>query len=179
MILLFGNSNHLNTPGHVEFIKNMSTGTSQAGFSKEGQTREHALLAYTMGIKQVIVAVNKMDNANYSEEHFNDIKIEMASFLKKIGFPPKAVNFVAYSGFNGDNLIERRDSMPWYKGDTLLGALDKIEPPVRPLDKPFRLPLQDVYKLTGVGTVPCGRIETGILKPWLWKKLYCTCSCEA
>ena len=171
----------IDAPGHRDFIKNMITGTSQAdvailvvaagtgefeaGFSKEGQTREHALLAYTMGIKQVIVAVNKMDAANYSEERFNDIKTEMASFLKKIGFPAKAVNFVAYSGFKGDNLIERTDSMPWYKGDTLLEALDKIEPPVRPLDKPLRLPLQDVYKITGVGTVPCGRVETGILKP--------------
>ena len=171
----------IDAPGHRDFIKNMITGTSQAdvailvvaagtgefeaGFSKEGQTREHALLAYTMGIKQVIVAVNKMDAANYSEERFNDIKTEMSSFLKKIGFPPKNVNFVAYSGFKGDNLIERSENMPWYKGDTLLEALDKIEPPVRPLDKPLRLPLQDVYKITGVGTVPCGRVETGILKP--------------
>ena len=171
----------IDAPGHRDFIKNMITGTSQAdvailvcaagtgefeaGFSKEGQTREHALLAYTMGIKQVIVAVNKMDACNYSEERFNDIKTEMGSFLKKIGFNPKNTNFVAYSGFKGDNLIERSTNMPWYKGDTLLEALDKIEPPVRPLDKPLRLPLQDVYKITGVGTVPCGRVETGILKP--------------
>jgi len=85
--------------------------------------------------------------------------------LKKIGFQEKNLNVVAYSGFQGDNLIERSDKMPWYKGDTLLEALDKVEPPVRPMEKPLRLPLQDVYKITGVGTVPVGRVETGILKP--------------
>ena len=90
------------------------TGEFEAGFSKEGQTREHALLAYTMGIKQVILAVNKMDACNYSEERFNDIKTEMATFLKKIRFQQKYINFVAYSGFKGDNLIERSTNMPWY-----------------------------------------------------------------
>jgi len=85
--------------------------------------------------------------------------------LKKIGFQEKNLNVVAYSGFQGDNLIEGSDKMPWYKGDTLLEALDKVEPPVRPVEKPLRLPLQDVYKITGVGTVPVGRVETGILKP--------------
>lgn len=171
----------IDAPGHRDFIKNMITGTSQAdvailviaagtgefeaGFSKEGQTREHALLAYTMGIKQVIVAVNKMDAINYSEERFTDIQKEVKDYLKKIGFQEKNMNFVAYSGFNGDNLIERSDKMPWYKGDTLLEALDKVDPPVRPIEKPLRLPLQDVYKITGVGTVPVGRVETGVLKP--------------
>jgi len=171
----------IDAPGHRDFIKNMITGTSQAdvailviaagtgefeaGFGKEGQTREHALLAYTMGIKQVILAINKMDAANYSEERFIDIKKEVLDYLKKIGFQEKNVNVVAYSGFHGDNLIERSDKMPWYKGDTLLEALDKVDPPVRPFDKPLRLPLQDVYKITGVGTVPVGRVETGIIKP--------------
>jgi elongation factor 1-alpha len=179
----------IDAPGHRDFIKNMITGTSQAdvailvcaagkgefeaGYSKEGQTREHALLAYTMGIKQVIIAVNKMDTAEYSEERFNEIRDEMTKFLKKVGFKEDSMNCVAYSGFNGVNLINRwndsdpdhKNPMPWYKGDTLLEALDKIKPPTRPLDKPLRLPLQDVYKITGVGTVPCGRVETGILKP--------------
>lgn len=171
----------IDAPGHRDFIKNMITGTSQAdvailviaagvgefeaGIGKEGQTREHALLAYTMGIKQVIVAINKMDACGYSEERFTDIKKEVVDYLKKIGFQEKNINVVAYSGFNGDNLIERSDKMPWYKGDTLLEALDKIDPPVRPVDKPLRLPLQDVYKITGVGTVPVGRVETGIFKP--------------
>jgi len=141
------------------------TGEFEAGIGKDGQTREHALLAYTMGIKQVILAVNKMDSANYSEERFNDIKKEVVDYLKKIGFQEKNINPVAYSGFQGDNLIERSDKMSWYKGDTLLEALDKVEPPVRPLEKPLRLPLQDVYKITGVGTVPVGRVKTGIIRP--------------
>ena len=171
----------IDAPGHRDFIKNMITGTSQAdiailviaagtgefeaGFGKEGQTREHALLAYTMGIKQLILAINKMDACGYSEVRFHDIKKEVIDYLKKIGFQEKNINTVAYSGFHGDNLIERSDKMPWYKGDTLLEALDKVEPPVRPWDKPLRLPLQDVYKITGVGTVPVGRVETGIIKP--------------
>jgi len=171
----------IDAPGHRDFIKNMITGTSQAdvailviaagtgefeaGFGKEGQTREHALLAYTMGIKQVILAINKMDAAGYSEERFTDIKKEVLDYLKKIGFQEKNINVVAYSGFHGDNLIERSDKMPWYKGDTLLEALDKVDPPVRPVEKALRLPLQDVYKITGVGTVPVGRVETGVIKP--------------
>jgi elongation factor 1-alpha len=171
----------IDAPGHRDFIKNMITGTSQAdvailvvaagsgefeaGFGKEGQTREHALLAYTMGIKQVIVAINKMDAINFSEERFEEIKKEVVLYLRKIGFQEKNINVVGYSGFEGDNLITRSDRMPWYKGDTLLEALDKVDPPVRPVEKPLRLPLQDVYKITGVGTVPVGRVETGVLKP--------------
>jgi elongation factor 1-alpha len=171
----------IDAPGHRDFIKNMITGTSQAdvailvvsagqgefeaGIGKDGQTREHALLAYTMGIKQVIVGINKMDTVNYSEERFNDIKKEVIDYLKKIGFNEKKINVVGYSGFAGDNLIVKSDKMGWYKGDTLLEALDKVDSPVRPLEKPLRLPLQDVYKITGVGTVPVGRVETGILKP--------------
>jgi len=171
----------IDAPGHRDFIKNMITGTSQAdvailvvaagtgefeaGFGKEGQTREHALLAYTMGIKQVIVAVNKMDTINFSQERFEDIKKEVQDYLKKIGFQEKNMNFIPYSGFQGDNLITKSEKLSWFKGDTLLEALDKIEPPTRPTDKPLRLPLQDVYKITGIGTVPVGRVETGMLKP--------------
>lgn len=171
----------IDAPGHKDFIKNMITGTSQAdvailvvasgtgefeaGIGKDGQTREHALLAYTMGIKQCILAVNKMDSCNWSEDRFNEIKKEVVSYLKKVGFQEKNINAVAYSGFKGDNLIERSENMPWYKGDTLFEALDKITPPERFADKPLRLPLQDVYKITGIGTVPVGRVETGILKP--------------
>lgn len=171
----------IDAPGHRDFIKNMITGTSQAdvailvvasgagefeaGIGKEGQTREHALLAYTMGIKQVILAVNKMDSCDYSEERFNDIKKEVVAYLKKVGFQEKNINAVPYSGFKGDNLIEKSDKMPWYKGDTIIEALDKITPPERFAEKPLRLPLQDVYKITGIGTVPVGRVETGVLKP--------------
>lgn len=171
----------IDAPGHRDFIKNMITGTSQAdvailviaagtgefeaGFGKEGQTREHALLAYTMGIKQVVLAINKMDAIKYDEERFLEIKAEVVSYLKKIGFQEKNINTVAYSGFEGDNLITKSANMPWYKGDTILEALDKVDPPVRPFEKPLRLPLQDVYKITGVGTVPVGRVETGVIKP--------------
>lgn len=173
----------IDAPGHRDFIKNMITGTSQAdvailvcaagtgefeaGFGKEGQTREHALLAYTMGIKQVICGVNKMDATTppWDKERYEDICKEVIDYLKKIGFQQKNVTFVPYSGFNGDNLIAKSENLQWYKGPTLLEALDLIEPPVRPTDKALRLPLQDVYKITGIGTVPVGRVETGILKP--------------
>ena len=173
----------IDAPGHRDFIKNMITGTSQAdvailvcaagtgefeaGFGKEGQTREHALLAYTMGIKQVICGINKMDATTppWDKERFEDICKEVIDYLKKIGFQQKNVTFVPYSGFMGDNLIARSENLSWFKGPTLLEALDLIEPPIRPTDKPLRLPLQDVYKITGIGTVPVGRVETGILKP--------------
>jgi elongation factor 1-alpha len=173
----------IDAPGHRDFIKNMITGTSQAdvailvcaagtgefeaGFGKEGQTREHALLAYTMGIKQVIVAVNKMDATTppFDQERFNDISKEVCDYLKKIGFQQKNITFIPYSGFQGDNLVSKSEKLSWFKGPTLLEALDGIEPPNRPTDKALRLPLQDVYKITGIGTVPVGRVETGILRP--------------
>merc|ERR1712112_413089 len=142
-------------------------------------TREHALLAYTLGVKQLIVAVNKMDSTEppYSEARFEEIKKEVGGFIKKVGYNPAAVAFVPISGFHGDNMIEASTNMAWYKGwaverkegkakgTTLLECLDSIIPPQRPTDKPLRLPLQDVYKIGGIGTVPVGRVETGILKP--------------
>jgi len=192
----------IDAPGHRDFIKNMITGTSQAdcailivagttgefetGISKDGQTREHALLAYTLGVKQMIIAVNKMDNTEppYSETRFNEISKEVASYIKKIGYNPKSVAIVPISGWHGDNMIESTDNMTWYKGwstvrvdenkkeisgkgKTLLEAIDNISLPKRPVDKPLRLPLQDVYKIGGIGTVPVGRVETGIMKPGL------------
>jgi len=173
----------IDAPGHRDFIKNMITGTSQAdcavlviaagqgefeaGISKEGQTREHALLAYTLGVKQLVVAVNKMDDktVNYGEARYNEIKNEVSNFIKKIGYNPEKINFVPISGWVGDNMIERSANMAWYKGPFLLEALDALEPPKRPSEKPLRLPLQAVYKIGGIGTVPTGRVETGVLKP--------------
>jgi elongation factor 1-alpha len=173
----------IDAPGHRDFIKNMITGTSQAdaailviasgqgefeaGISKEGQTREHALLAFTLGVKQMIVACNKMDDksVNYSEERYNEIKKEVQSYLKKVGYNVEKVKFIPISGWNGDNMLEKSTNMGWYKGPTLLEALDMLEAPTRPVDKPLRLPLQDVYKIGGIGTVPVGRVETGIMKP--------------
>jgi len=185
----------IDAPGHRDFIKNMITGTSQAdcavlivaagvgefeaGISKNGQTREHALLAYTLGVKQLIVAVNKMDNTDppYSQARFEEIKKEVSQYIKKIGYNPETVAFVPISGWHGDNMLLKSEKMEWckpwtrkdstkkeLKGDTLLDALNTIEPPKRPKDRPLRLPLQDVYKIGGIGTVPVGRVETGTLK---------------
>ena len=173
----------IDAPGHRDFIKNMITGTSQAdvavlviasptgefeaGISKNGQTREHALLAFTLGVKQMIVACNKMDatTPKYHKDRFEEIKGEVQYYLKKVGYKPAVIPFVPISGWEGDNMLESGSNMPWYKGPTLLEALDNIKPPKRPVDKPLRLPLQDVYKIGGVGTVPVGRVETGVLKP--------------
>jgi len=190
----------IDAPGHRDFIKNMITGTSQAdcavlivasgtgefeaGISKNGQTREHALLAFTLGVKQLIIGVNKIDSTEppYSEARFNEIKKEVHSYIKKIGYNPDFVPFVPISGWHGDNMIEASEKMKWWKGwdayefgdkkkdkkktgMTLFEALDNIKPPERPTDKPLRLPLQDVYKIGGIGTVPVGRVETGIIKP--------------
>jgi elongation factor 1-alpha len=173
----------IDAPGHRDFIKNMITGTSQAdaailviasaqgefeaGYAKEGQTREHALLAFTLGVKQMVVACNKMDadSVKYSEERYEEIKKELSGYLKKVGYNVDNVRFVPISGWAGDNMLEKSDKMPWYKGPTLLEALDLLEAPVRPVEKPLRLPLQDVYKIGGIGTVPVGRVETGIMKP--------------
>ncbi|CAK9296909.1 unnamed protein product [Gordionus sp. m RMFG-2023] len=185
----------IDAPGHRDFIKNMITGTSQAdcavlivaagvgefeaGISKQGQTREHALLAYTLGVKQLIVGVNKMDSTEppYSAARYEEIVKEVSAYIKKIGYNPKAVAFVPISGWHGDNMLEPSEKMPWFKGwtierkegtvtgKTLIEALDAIQQPSRPTDKPLRLPLQDVYKIGGIGTVPVGRVETGIIKP--------------
>jgi elongation factor 1-alpha len=173
----------IDAPGHRDFIKNMITGTSQAdcailvidsttggfeaGISKDGQTREHALLAYTLGVKQMIVAMNKFDDktVNYAQARYDEIHKEVSAYIKKVGYNPEKVLFVPLSGWTGDNMLEKSTNMPWYKGPTLIEALDTIEPPKRPSDKPLRLPLQDVYKIGGIGTVPVGRVETGTLKP--------------
>jgi elongation factor 1-alpha len=171
----------IDAPGHRDFIKNMITGTSQAdvailvinagegefeaGISKNGQTREHALLAFTLGVKQMIVVINQMDRVNWAEKRYDEITKEVSAYLKKVGYNPKNVPFIPISGWHGDNMIETSTNLTWFKGGTLLEALDNIKPPKRPMDKPLRIPLQDVYKIGGIGTVPVGRVETGILKP--------------
>jgi len=144
-----------------------SQGGFEAGISKDGQTREHALLAYTLGVKQMIVAMNKMDDktVQYAEARYKEIKAEVGSYLKKVGYKPMKIPFVPISGWVGDNMVEKSANMSWYKGPYLLEALDSVNPPKRPTDKPLRLPLQDVYKIGGIGTVPVGRVETGIIKP--------------
>merc|ERR1711998_475614 len=117
--------------------------------------------------KQMIVCMNKMDDTTvmYAEARYKEIKQEVTGYLKKVGYKPMKIPFVPISGWAGDNMIDKSDNMPWYKGPYLLEALDNVSPPKRPMDKPLRLPLQDVYKIQGIGTVPVGRVETGILKP--------------
>jgi len=170
----------IDAPGHRDFIKNMITGASQAdaailvvsaktgefeaGMSPLGQTREHLFLAKTMGIDQIIVAINKMDTVNWSQERYEQIKAELSKFMKMLGYKVDKVPFIPVSGWTGDNLVEKSKNMPWYKGPTLLEALDMLQEPPRPIDKPLRIPVQDVYSITGVGTVPVGRVETGVLK---------------
>jgi len=172
----------IDAPGHRDFIKNMITGASQAdgavlfvsakrgefeaGIGPGGQTREHGFLAFTLGVRQLIVAVNKMDDAsvNWSQERYNEVKNEVSRMLKMVGYKTEKIPFVPTSGWTGDNLVKPSDKMPWYKGPTLIDALDTFELAPKPLDKPLRVPVQDVYSITGVGTVPVGRVETGVLK---------------
>ncbi|MFZ8791305.1 MAG: translation elongation factor EF-1 subunit alpha [Thermosphaera aggregans] len=172
----------IDAPGHRDFVKNMITGASQAdaailvvsarkgefeaGMSPEGQTREHALLARTMGINQLIVAINKMDAAEppYSEKRYQEVKEVLGKFLKSLGYNIEKIPFIPVSAWTGENLIERSPNMPWYTGPVLVEALDMLEVPSKPVDKPLRIPIQDVYAISGVGTVPVGRVETGVLK---------------
>ncbi len=172
----------IDAPGHRDFVKNMITGASQAdgavlfcsakrgefeaGIGPGGQTREHAFLAFTLGVRQLTVAVNKMDDAtvNWSQERYNEIKNEISRMLKMVGFKVEKVHFVPVSGWTGDNLVKKSDKMPWYTGPTLIEALDLFELPPKPTKKPLRIPIQDVYSITGIGTVPVGRVETGVLK---------------
>jgi elongation factor 1-alpha len=172
----------IDAPGHRDFVKNMITGASQAdaailvvsarkgefeaGMSAEGQTREHALLARTMGINQLIVAINKMDATEppYSEKRYKEVVEILGKFLKSIGFDVSKIPFIPVSAWTGENLIERSPNMPWYNGPTLVEALDMLQVPPKPIDKPLRLPIQDVYSISGVGTVAVGRVESGVLK---------------
>ncbi|MCE4613141.1 MAG: translation elongation factor EF-1 subunit alpha [Desulfurococcales archaeon] len=172
----------IDAPGHRDFVKNMITGASQAdaailvvsarkgefeaGMSPEGQTREHTLLAKTMGIEQIIVAVNKMDapDVNYDQKRYEQIVAVLKKFMKGLGYNVDKIPFIPVSAWKGDNLIERSPNMPWYNGPTIVEALDMLEPPTKPVDKPLRIPVQHVYNIPGAGTVPVGRVETGVLK---------------
>ena len=163
----------IDAPGHRDFVKNMITGTSQADAAilivsaKEGvqeQTKEHIFLARALGVPAMVVAINKIDATTppYSEARFNEVKAELEKILKSVGY--KDIPFLPISGFYGDNVIKRSDKIPWWKGPTLVDAFDALKPPEKPVDKPLRIPIQDVYSITGHGTVPVGRVETGVLK---------------
>jgi len=160
-------------PGHRDFVKNMITGASQADAAvlvvavDDGvmpQTKEHAFLARTLGINQLIIGINKMDLVNYDEEKFNALKEEVSDLIKTVAYKPKEINFIPLSAFEGDNIAKKSENTPWYKGPTLVQALDEFTAREKPTDLPLRVPIQDVYSITGVGTVPVGRVETGVMK---------------
>jgi elongation factor 1-alpha len=170
----------IDAPGHRDFIKNMITGASEADASilvvsvkpgeteaatePGGQAREHAFLSRTLGVGQIVVALNKMDDVNYGEARFNEVKEIVEKMLKMVGYNTAKVNFIPVSAWKGDNLVKKSENMAWYKGLTLAEALDSFTPPEKPINKPLRIPVQDVYTITGVGTVPVGRVETGKMK---------------
>lgn len=165
----------IDAPGHKDFVKNMITGTSQAdaavlvvsanpGEGVMEQTKEHVFLAKTLGVQQLIVALNKMDMAKYEEKRYTEVKADIEKLLKTIGFDVAKVPIIPISAQFGENIDKPATQMPWYKGPTLLAAFDLLAPPVKPTNLALRMPIQDVYTITGIGTVPVGRIETGIMK---------------
>ncbi len=160
-------------PGHRDFVKNMITGASQADAAvlvvaiDDGvmpQTKEHAFLARTLGINQLIVAINKMDLVNYSEEKYNALKEDVSNLIKTVAYKPDEIDFIPISAFEGDNITKASENTPWYKGPALVDSLNKLKAPEKPTNLPLRVPVQDVYSITGVGTVPVGRVETGVMK---------------
>ena len=170
----------IDAPGHRDFVKNMITGASEADCAvlvlsaKEGETdtaiapggqaREHAFLLKTLGVPQIIVAVNKMDVADYKEDAYKAVVEKGRELVKQCGYKPDNVPFIPVSGWKGDNLVKKSENLSWYSGKTLLEAFDDFTVPEKPVGKPLRLPVQDVYSITGVGTVPVGRVETGTMK---------------
>ena len=170
----------IDAPGHRDFIKNMITGASEADAAilvlsaKEGETdtavaaggqaREHAFLLKTLGVNQLIVAINKMDDSNYSEDAYKAAKEKGEKLVRSVGYKLDSVPFIPVSGWKGDNLVKKSENMSWYTGKTLLETFDDFSVPEKPVGKPLRVPIQDVYTITGVGTVPVGRVETGTMK---------------
>ncbi len=163
----------IDAPGHKDFIKNMITGASQADVgvvvvaANDGvmaQTKEHIFLSKTLGVNQLIVAVNKMDMKNYDEATFNKVKEQVSTLLKTVGYKPDEIAFVPIASLKGDNVAKKSENMAWYTGPTLLESLDTFTVPEKPTTLPLRLPIQDVYNITGIGVVPVGRVETGVMK---------------
>lgn len=161
-------------PGHRDFVKNMITGASQADAAilvcavKDGvqsQTKEHVFLSRTLGITQLIIAMNKMDEVNYDKARFDTVKAELSALLKMVGYKPDDIHFIPTSAFKGDNLAKLSENTKWYTGPTLLAALDTLKLPEKPTTLPLRIPVQDAYTISGIGTVPVGRVETGVMKP--------------
>jgi len=163
----------IDAPGHKDFIKNMITGASQADVGvvvvavTDGvmaQTKEHVILSKTLGVNQLAIVVNKMDAVDYSEDKFNKVKEEVSALLKSMQYDLEKVNFIPASAIEGDNIFNKSEKMAWYKGPTVREQLDLFEEPEKPTELPLRLPIQDVYSITGIGLVPVGRVETGVMK---------------
>lgn len=164
----------IDAPGHRDFVKNMITGTSQADAAiitcsaiegPQAQTKEHVFLATTLGVKQIIIAINKMDAVKYDEAKYNEAKEGMSKLLKMVGNKVENIPFIPVSAYMGDNIKTASANTPWYKGPTLIQALDALSVPEKHTEKPLRVPVQDVYTITGIGTVPVGRVETGVMTP--------------
>ena len=160
-------------PGHRDFVKNMITGASQADAAilvvaaPDGvmdQTKEHVFLSRTLGINQLVIAINKMDAADYSEDRYNQVKDEVSQLLGMVGFKASEIPFIPTSSFEGDNITKSSENTPWYKGPSILEALDLLVEPEKPDKLPLRIPVQDAYTISGIGTVPVGRVETGVMK---------------
>ncbi len=164
----------IDAPGHRDFVKNMITGASQADAAvlvvsvKDGiqpQTKEHAFLAKVLGISQIALNCNKMDAVGYKKEEYEKVKGEAVKLLQGIGYKTDSIAFVPCSSYAGDNLTKKSTNMPWYTGPTIIEVIDSFKVPPKPVDKALRLPVQDVFTITGHGTVPVGRVETGKMKP--------------
>ncbi len=163
----------IDAPGHRDFIKNMITGASQADAAvlvvaaNDGvmaQTKEHVFLSKTLGVSQLIIGVNKMDMVNYDQKRFEEVKEQVSKLLKSVGYKPEEIQFIPMASLKGDNVVEKSSNMSWYTGPTLLEAINNLKEPEKPIDLPLRIPIQDVYNITGIGVVPVGRVETGVVK---------------
>ncbi len=163
----------IDAPGHRDFVKNMITGASQADAAVlvvaandgvNSQTKEHVFLSKTLGVQQMIVAINKMDLQDWSEARFNEVKEQVSNLLKSVGYKVDQITFVPVASLKGDNVVKKSENTPWYSGPTLLEAMNNLNVPEKPISLPLRLPIQDVYNITGIGVVPVGRVETGVLK---------------
>ncbi|MEF8833146.1 MAG: translation elongation factor EF-1 subunit alpha [Candidatus Thermoplasmatota archaeon] len=167
----------IDAPGHQDFVKNMITGTSQADAAvlvvaaPEGvmaQTREHTFLAKTLGVDQLVVAVNKMDatKPEFSEDRFNEVKEEVDKLLNSVGYQESQYEVLPTSALKGHNITRAGEKqIDWWDGKRFLEAINGFDVPEKPISKPLRLPIQDVYSITGIGTVPVGRVETGVMEP--------------
>lgn len=165
----------IDAPGHKDFIKNMITGASQADAAVvvvaandgvNAQTKEHIFLSRTLGVGQLIIAVNKMDisGVDYSEDKYKKVVEDVGNLLKTVGYKPDEIPFIPVASLKGDNVVKKSENMSWYTGPTLVELMNKLKAPEKPTTLPLRLPIQDVYNITGIGVVPVGKIETGIMK---------------